>query len=89
LVERNEDGFTVDAAEIAEGLKLDPAEVQGLLRRGMIAAVYERGAGEDEGRHRLTFTYRHRRLQLVTDGCGKIRSRSTLDIGAEPLSRRA
>ena len=85
-VDRDEDGFTVDAAVIAEGLELEPSEVPGLLRSGAIASACERGSGEDRGRHRLTFSSECRRLRLVVDDEGRILSRSATAIDARARS---
>jgi len=41
----------VDASIIAEGLRLAPALVQPLMRRGRIASRLERGEDEDAGRY--------------------------------------
>ena len=81
-IERDADGFTVDARIIAGALGLDAAQVPGLLGRGAITTACERGAGEDEGRHRLTFTSGRRRFQLVIDASGNILARSAGSVSA-------
>jgi hypothetical protein len=88
-VERTEDGFTVDAAVIAEAFELDAAEVPGLLRSGRIATVCEAGAAEDAGKHRLTFTSTRGRLQLVVDQSGAIVRRSVTKARPRPRGRRS
>ena len=78
-------GFTVPAEVIGEGLKIDAADVQALLKAGAIATSSEAGVGDDFGTFRLTFSTRHRRLRLVVDALGDVVSRSVLDFGSEPL----
>jgi len=75
----------VDASLLAEQLDLEPSSVIDLLRRGEITSRYERGAGEDEGRHRLTFFHGSRRLRLIVDGAGQILRRSCIDFGEREL----
>ncbi|MFZ4687791.1 MAG: DUF6522 family protein [Polymorphobacter sp.] len=77
--------FTVPAETIAAGLKLDPADVQALLKAGAIATACEAGVDEDFGTFRLTFSTRHRRLRLVIDALGDVVSQSVLDFGSQPL----
>lgn len=81
-----EDGaFHVDAAIIAEGLHMDPADVPVLMREGRITSLCERGEDEDAGRHRLTLFYGNRRLRLIIDKDGTVIKRSTVDFGDQPL----
>jgi hypothetical protein len=77
--------FTVTAETIAEGLKLDPADVQPLLKAGAIASSVEAGVDEDAGTFRLTFSTKHRRLRLIVDALGDVVSQSMLDFGSQPL----
>ena len=39
---------------------------------GVIFQALERGIDEDAGRLRITFRYRNRQYQVVTDGSGQI-----------------
>ncbi|AWM86568.1 DUF6522 family protein [Microvirga sp. 17 mud 1-3] len=75
----------VDASLLAEQFDLEPSSVIDLLRRGEITSRYERGTGEDEGRHRLTFFHGSRRLRLIVDGTGQILRRSCIDFGERAL----
>jgi hypothetical protein len=75
----------VDAATVAAGLGVDPALVPAYMRDGKITSRYERGVGDDAGRHRLTFFFANRRLRLVLDERGNILQRSALDYGDRPL----
>lgn len=73
--------FSVDAGLIAEGLGLEPSQVQSLMRERKITTLCERGEDADAGRFRLTFFHDQRRLRLVVDGAGKVLERS---LDAEP-----
>lgn len=84
-LERDGDGFSIDAELLGEFLDLAPSHVQELMRRNEITSICERGEGEDEGRHRLTFFHKGRRVQLDVDGSGRILRRSTIDFGDLPL----
>jgi hypothetical protein len=77
----------VDAALLGEVLSIDPAELPALLRSGAVTSLCERGIGEDEGRHRLTFFHRNRRIRFTVDASGRILQRSTIDFGEMPLPR--
>jgi hypothetical protein len=88
-IELQADGFQVDASLVAEGLGVEVSRVPALLRSGEITSVCERGVGDDEGRYRLTFFHRGKRLRLVIDeGCRLIR-RSIIDFGDHPRPVRA
>lgn len=64
--------FSVDAAEIAQGLRIPPAQVLAGMRQRSITSICERGIEEDAGRYRLTFFYARRRFRLVVDEAGTI-----------------
>ena len=85
MIEIDNEGFTVAAEVIADGLKLAAADVQALLKSGAIQTATEAGVGDDAGTFRLTFSTRHRRLRLVVDALGDVVSSSVLDFGAQPL----
>jgi hypothetical protein len=61
----------VDAALVAAGLGLDPAQVPAMVADRRIATLCERGTGEDAGRFRFTFYFGGQRFRLVTDGRGQ------------------
>lgn len=84
-VERNEQGFSVDASLLGELLELPPAEVLALMREKQITAVCENGEGEHAGQDRLTFFYKGRRARLSIDASGRITRRSVIDVGDRPL----
>jgi hypothetical protein len=85
-----EGAVSIDVAVVAEGLAIEPALVQPLMRSGAITSLYERGANDDVGRYRLTFFHEKRCLRLVIDATGDIIERSTSDVGERrpPMPRR-
>lgn len=75
-----EDGaICVEARIIADGFRLEPAEVRTLMRESKITSLCERGIDADAGRFRLTFFHGQRRLRLVADESGTIIERMTDD----------
>jgi len=77
-------GFTIAAEDLGPLLGLAPAEVPELMRQGIITSRFETGAGEDEGRYRLTFLHGTLRLRLTVDAEGKVLTQSRVH-GAKPL----
>ena len=61
------DGFTVDVELVARQFRVSPEAFWLDLKRGAVAAVVERGEGDDAGRTRLAFRYRDRRCSIVLD----------------------
>jgi hypothetical protein len=84
-IDDNGQGFTVAAELIAQGLKLAPADIQPMLKAGIITTSSEAGVDEDFGTFRLTFSTKHRRLRLILDALGSVISQSALDFGSLPL----
>jgi hypothetical protein len=82
------DDIEVDATIIADGMGVRAQDVLERLRSGAITTRCEKGVGEDEGRFRLTFLSRSRRLQLIVDMAGKILQRSSIDFGKHPLPQK-
>lgn len=76
-VEVNQDGFVVDATLLAEAFKLQPADVQAMMRSGEITSRSETGVDEDAGVSRLTFHYRDRAVRLIVDQAGTILKRAS------------
>lgn len=77
-----EDGAaTVDAALVAEGLRLRADAVPSMVRDGSITCRFEHGIGEDDGRFRLTFWHGNLRFRVVVDGTGQVLQRLRLDHG--------
>ncbi len=77
-VRMNNGSFEIDATYLAEYFMIDPADVPRLLRNEQITARCERGEGEDEGRHRLSFRHGASRLSLVVDTSGRILRRASV-----------
>jgi len=75
-VEIEQGTVTVSADILAGPFGIEPQEVQPLMRAGAITGLAEEGAGEDEGRFRLTFRHGGRRLQLICDEDGHVLQRS-------------
>ena len=75
----------VDAAVIANGLKLEPEAVQEMMREGRITSLCERGIGEDDGRYRLTFFSGNRRFRLIVNDNGGIVQRLGINFGDRPM----
>ncbi len=84
-LDRNEDGFTIDASLVSELLNVSPSGVQALMRNNEITSLCERGEGEHAGQYRLTFFYKGRRAQLSIDESGQVIRRSIIDFGNRPL----
>jgi hypothetical protein len=85
MIEFEDGGVQVDAAIVAEGLKITPSLVQEQMRKGKITTLCERGIDDDQGRHRLTFFSASRRLRLLVDDNGNILQRSAVDFGDRGL----
>lgn len=62
----------IDARLIGAGLGLEPAQVQALMQAEKISLLCERGTGEDQGCHRITFYYSGRRFRILIDKIGRI-----------------
>jgi len=62
----------IDARVIGAGLGLEPAQVQALMQAEKISLLCERGTGEDQGCHRVTFYYSGRRFRILIDTAGRI-----------------
>lgn len=75
-VSRSGDGFTVDASLIGDVFGINPAEVPALMREGRITSRYEKGEGDDAGRHRLSFFHAARTLRLTVSDDGSILKRA-------------
>ena len=55
----------IDATVIGNGLGVNAAEVQPLIRDGKITSRHERGEAADAGRSRLTFFLGNRRFHVI------------------------
>ncbi len=79
-IERNGDGFVVDAALVAEILGIGVAEVREGMRTGAITTRCETGEGSDAGRWRLTFHHGGVARRLVVDESGRVLRRSAFPL---------
>ncbi|MCA0272324.1 MAG: DUF6522 family protein [Proteobacteria bacterium] len=77
VVERDGDGFIVDAALLSRAFGLPVADVRQMMRDGRITSRCEAGVDADAGRRRLTFLHDGRTFRLTVDGAGKILRQST------------
>ena len=84
-LDRSEDGFTIDASLVSELLNVPPSRVQSLMRQNEITSYCERGEGEHEGQHRLTFSFKGRRARLNVNESGQVIRRSIIDFGDRPM----
>jgi Family of unknown function (DUF6522) len=84
-IEIHDGTIQIEASVVAQGLELEPATVQAMMRKGEITSLYERGVNEDAGSYRLTFCHKSRRFRLVVDANGTVMRRSILNFGDHPL----
>lgn len=75
----------VEAGHIAAGLGLPVSQLKELMQEAAITSRCERGVDDDEGRYRLTFFYKSRRLRLVIDREGRLVRQTAIDFGDRPL----
>ena len=83
-VSKTGNGFVVEAAAIARAFRITEEQVREEMRNGRISSRSERGAGEDEGRWRMTFYRGDRAFRLVVDEEGEV-----LSQGSFPVTPRA
>jgi len=62
----------IDATVAARAMKFAVEYFLRQMQRGAIRGRVERGTGDDEGRHRLSFLHRDRKLVMVVDDDGRI-----------------
>ena len=84
-LERNEEGFSIDASLLSELLNVPASRIQSLMRRNEITSLCERGEREHEGQYRVTFFYKGPRARLSVDQSSWIIRRSIVDFGERPL----
>jgi len=89
-VQLDNDGFQIDAAIVAEGLRVSQSALREEMRAGRITGFAERGTGADAGRHRLSFLSAHRRFRVVIDdSTGEIIQRSSIAFEGSSLPKSA
>ena len=81
-IDLTEQGFIVEAQELAAAFGVEPGQVPELMRANRITTRCETGEGEDAGRHRLTFFFRNQALRLTVDAEGTILKRARFDVPA-------
>ena len=86
-IERDDEGFCIDASLLGEVFGIPPHDVHALMRNRRITSRCERAEGEHAGRYRLTFFYRNRRVRLVVDEDGHVLKRSSINFGEPPPAR--
>lgn len=74
----------IDAAVAARAMKFAVEYFLRQMQRGAIRGRVERGSGEDEGRHRLSFRHRDRELVMIVDGDGRIVSEELTMAAPKP-----
>lgn len=78
----NEDGATIDAAVLAEGLGVEAAEINLLIRQGRLTSRFEKGIGADEGQYRLTFRIEGKRIRYIVNDRGTVLRTFRTNFGA-------
>lgn len=61
----------IDAAIVADGLGLTPADFRQLMEDRKVSVLCERGIGEDTGLYRASFYHEGKRVRLVVDETGR------------------
>jgi len=79
-IERDGDGFAVDATLLAEALGLTPAQVKERMRDGRITSRCEAGVDEDSGRWRLTFHHGSKACRFIVDDSGRLLTRASFPV---------
>ena len=75
----------IDALTIADAFDIRPSLLQQRIRDGALTTRCERGVDLDEGRYRLTFFTKRRRLRLIVDAAGNVLQRSLINFGEHPV----
>jgi Family of unknown function (DUF6522) len=68
----------IDAAAAARAMKFAVEYFISQIQCGAIKSRVERGVGEDEGKHRLSFRHRDRELTIIVDEDGAIISQELI-----------
>ena len=83
-VERDGDGFVVDATILSVAFGRPAAEIRASMQDGRITSRCETGSGGDAGRWRLTFYHGGQALRLTVNADGEVLKRAIFDV---PLAR--
>lgn len=81
VIERDEDGFVVDASLLVGAFGLREEEVRQGMRDGAITTRCEAGVENDAARWRLTLRHRNRAFRIVLNDAGTIIRRSQFETG--------
>lgn len=73
--------LTVDAADLAPLLEIEPDVLRTQMRDGEVRILSETGEGGDAGRHRVTFWTKQWRVRLTCDADGTVVKQSRVRIG--------
>ncbi|MEQ9449186.1 MAG: DUF6522 family protein, partial [Rhodospirillaceae bacterium] len=84
-VSRTDSGFVVEAAALARAFEITEEQVREEMRTGLIRSRSEIGAGQDEGRWRMTFYRADRAFRLVVNAEGEVLTRGRFPV--TPRSR--
>jgi len=72
---------TVDAADLAPLLEMEPDVLRRQMRDGDVRILSETGEGDDAGRQRVTFWTKQWRVRLTCDADGTVVKQSRVRIG--------
>ncbi|MBK6468012.1 MAG: hypothetical protein IPL38_05735 [Rhodobacter sp.] len=86
-VDRDGDGFVVDASLLAEAFGVPEGSVPALMKDGQITSRCEAGVDEDAGTFRLTFFHAGRACRFTVDAAGTVFRRATFDRQSRPTGR--
>jgi hypothetical protein len=84
-VEISGGNVVIDAELLAPLLDVAAAEIPALMREQAITSICERGVDIHEGRFRLSFFYKNRRVRLSVDSAGRVLQHGTVDFGDRDL----
>jgi hypothetical protein len=71
------EGFTLDAAALAQIFGWTPEELRERMHRGLVTSLVERGEGSDRGKWRLSVQCGNRRWQAIIGQDGTIAEQHT------------
>jgi len=72
---------TVDAADLAPLLEMEPDVLRRQMRDGDVRILSETGEGDDAGRQRVTFWTKQWRVRLTCDADGTVVKQSRARVG--------
>ncbi|MFZ3584218.1 DUF6522 family protein [Loktanella sp. DJP18] len=72
---------TVDAADLAPLLEMEPDVLRTQMRDGDVRILSETGEGDDAGKQRVTFWTKQWRVRLTCDADGTVVKQSRARVG--------